>query len=203
MFYLDEDGFRLLVLSRNDAKEAIESLLRNGWTFSIRPASPNTLVPGQSKNCRLCLERADTSGRNYLPKRKETEVNENTHSLSDLREQFLEWLESHEPDCLHEMDVRPVASLLDPLSDCGDVLPADYCDRLEIPKGSTYAEAVADVRKSKRRAPESEGLEPLAAGGFVIGYHSDINGPDADLVDFKPTRAELMTLSISTASGLR
>lgn len=96
------------------------------------------------------------------------------------------------------------------LADCGDILPADYCDQLDIPKGSTYAEAVADVRqssakhqsqsscvegtKSKPRAAESEGLGPFVGEGFVVGYHPDINGPDAELADFTPTRAELMTL---------
>jgi hypothetical protein len=133
-----------------------------------------------------------------------------THVPSDLREQFQEWLDSYEPDRLQEIDVRPVAAVLDALTDCGDVLPADYCDQLAIPKGSTYAEAVADVRqssakhqsqsscvegtKSKARAAESEGLGPFVGEGFVVGYHPDINGPGAVLVDFKPTRAELMTL---------
>jgi hypothetical protein len=53
--------------------------------------------------------------------------------------------------------------------------------------------------RSKRlgctQAPESEGLEPLIVGDSVVGYESDINGPDAELVDFKPTRAELRTLA--------
>lgn len=70
-----------------------------------------------------------------------------THDPSDLREQFQEWLDFHEPNRLKEIDIRSVASMLDALSTCGDVLPADYCDQLEIPKGSTYTEAVADVRQ--------------------------------------------------------
>jgi hypothetical protein len=70
-----------------------------------------------------------------------------THAPSHLREQFQEWLDAFEPSRLHEIDIQPVASLLDALADCGDVLPADYCDQLEIPKGSTYAQAVADVRQ--------------------------------------------------------
>ena len=75
-----------------------------------------------------------------------TTQNELTQAASDLREQFQEWLDSYEPDRLKEIDIRPVASLLDVLSTCGDVLPADYCDLLEIPKGSTYAKAVTFVR---------------------------------------------------------
>lgn len=43
-------------------------------------------------------------------------------------------------------------------------------------------------------ASESQGLEPIFFTGGVMGYHSEINGPGAMLSDFKPTRAELMTL---------
>ncbi|MHB0958249.1 MAG: hypothetical protein ACYC0X_12285 [Pirellulaceae bacterium] len=46
------------------------------------------------------------------------------HAPSDLREQFLEWLNSYEPDRLQEIDIRPVSALLDTLADCGDVLEA-------------------------------------------------------------------------------
>jgi hypothetical protein len=77
---------------------------------------------------------------------------------SHLREQFQQWLDTYEPDRIQEIDIRPVASLLKALEDCGDVLPADYCDQLEIPKGSTYAEAVEDVRQwcSKQRNGDSK-----------------------------------------------
>ena len=90
---------------------------------------------------------------------------EATHAPSHLREQFQQWLDSYEPNRLHEMDIRPVESLLDALANCCDVLPADYCDQLEIPKGSTYAQAVADVRQrcaSKQGQPATEpALESL------------------------------------------
>ncbi len=44
------------------------------------------------------------------------------------------------------MDIQPVAKLLEALEDCSDVLPAVYCDQLDIPKGSSYADAVARVK---------------------------------------------------------
>jgi hypothetical protein len=44
-------------------------------------------------------------------------------------------------------------------------------------------------------APESEGLGPFQCSIGVIGYESDINGADAVLMDFKPTRGELRTLA--------
>ena len=81
-----------------------------------------------------------------ITKEKRKAINQN-HAPSHLREQFQEWLDSYQPDRLSEVDLEPVAPLLDALTDCGDVLPGDYCDQLEIPKGSTYVEAVAEVRQ--------------------------------------------------------
>jgi hypothetical protein len=45
------------------------------------------------------------------------------------------------------------------------------------------------------RAKESEGLDPIPCALGLIGYEQHINGPGATLVDFQPTRAELMTLA--------
>lgn len=42
---------------------------------------------------------------------------------------------------------------------------------------------------------ESAGLEPKIVGGFRIGDVHDINGPNAVLMNFTPTRAELETLA--------
>lgn len=72
---------------------------------------------------------------------------EQTHAPSHLREQFQEWLDSYEPNRLGEIEIESVSALLDALAECGDILPADYCDQLEIPKGSTYGEAVEDLRQ--------------------------------------------------------
>ena len=41
------------------------------------------------------------------------------HRPSHLRVEFQDWLDSYEPNRLHEIDVRPVASLLDALADEG------------------------------------------------------------------------------------
>lgn len=80
------------------------------------------------------------------------------HAPSHLREEFQQWLDSHEPDRLQEIDIRPVASLLEVLADCDDVLPADYCDQLRIPRGSTYALAVIEVRWRQKQdvSPEED-----------------------------------------------
>lgn len=73
--------------------------------------------------------------------------NQNIHAPSHLREQFLQWLDSYEPNRLQKTDIQPVESVIHALTDCGDIVPADYCDQLEIPKGSTYAQAVENVRQ--------------------------------------------------------
>jgi len=130
-----------------------------------------------------------------------------THAPSHLREQFQEWLDAFEPSRLHEIDIRPVASLLDALADCGDVLPADYCDQLEIPKGSTYAEAVADVRQwcaTKQGQPATEpALESLdeakARWDSLLGI---VSTPHRDgFVLSSPTGFPLATMDISEVPG--
>jgi len=81
---------------------------------------------------------------NATTKRKAIDQN---HAPSRLRETLQEWLDSYEPDRLSKMEVEPVADLLNALENCGDVLPAPTCDQLEIPKGSSYAEAVENLRR--------------------------------------------------------
>jgi len=57
------------------------------------------------------------------------------------REEFQEWLDSFEPNgCPKECPERFVG-----LEQCDDILPADYCVQLEIPRGSSYAQAVASL----------------------------------------------------------
>ena len=132
-----------------------------------------------------------------------------THAPSHLREQFQEWLDAFEPNRLHGIDIQPVASLLDALADCGDVLPADYCDQLEIPKGSTYAEAVADVRQwraSKQGQPATEpALESLdeakARWDSLLGI---VSTPQKDgFLLRSPTGFPLATMEMSEGPGGR
>lgn len=53
-----------------------------------------------------------------------------------------------------------------------------------------------DEHRQRRLAPESDGLEPVFVGRhIVLGCEADINGPDAEIVDFEPTRGELKTLA--------
>jgi hypothetical protein len=85
-----------------------------------------------------------------VPSHYKSAGSELNNAASHLREPFQAWLGSYEPDRLHEIDIRPVASLLDALADCTDVLPADYCDQLDIPKGSTYAQAVEVLRQASQ-----------------------------------------------------
>ncbi|MDY0168573.1 MAG: hypothetical protein RBS80_18635 [Thermoguttaceae bacterium] len=68
-------------------------------------------------------------------------------------------------------------------------------DHTNNSNSSAVEEADQHCPNATHLAPESEGLEPLIVGDCVIGYESDINGLDAELVDFRPTRAELRTLA--------
>lgn len=53
-----------------------------------------------------------------------------------------------------------------------------------------------DEHRGQRLAPEAEGLDPIVVGGhFIIGYEADINGSDAVIMDFEPTRGELKMLA--------
>jgi hypothetical protein len=45
-------------------------------------------------------------------------------------------------------------------------------------------------------AQESKACGPICGKGFVIGYVDDINGEGAQLVNWKPTRAELRVLGL-------
>lgn len=81
-----------------------------------------------------------------------------THESTELREKFQEWLDTYQPNRLKEIDVAPKAWLLECLANCGDTLPADYCDQLEMTNGSNYAQAVVELRcwYSHLRAKEGD-----------------------------------------------
>lgn len=60
------------------------------------------------------------------------------HAPSHLRNAFLVSIEAGTPDL----------TLAGRLWSCTDVLPRDACDDLDIPPGSTYAQAARRVRRS-------------------------------------------------------
>lgn len=82
-------------------------------------------------------------------------------------------------------------------SACGDQRITCECEGHNPSESAWTSELSADRSESRgRRLPrESEGLEPIVGSGFVIGFESNINGPEAELVSFEPTRAELKTLA--------
>ena len=115
-----------------------------------------------------------------------------THASNQLREEFLEWLDSYEPDQIKELDILPVESLLNALENCNNVLPAGYCDQLEIPKGSTYAEAIENVRqfystlklsasdigRMPGNLPDDDNLQSPSQG--KVAYHEVIDGDNTN-----------------------
>jgi hypothetical protein len=68
------------------------------------------------------------------------------HKSGNLRGLFREYLESEpEPD-YKTANGQPLSWLLDQLEDCTDVLPGMYCSELNLPRGSTYSDAVEVIR---------------------------------------------------------
>jgi len=102
------------------------------------------------------------------------------HAPSHLREEFQEWLGSYQPNRLQEMDIGPVGKLLEALEDCDDVLPADFCDQIDIPKGSSYGDAATEVRNwcSRKHAGKKNGeaTKPSFVGCAVLARY-DQSGP--------------------------
>lgn len=71
------------------------------------------------------------------------------HSPGHLRDAFLEYLETGQV-VIDEVE-RPIKWLLGQLWNCTDVLPRDDCYMLDIPCGSTYAQAVRGVKHYLRK----------------------------------------------------
>lgn len=59
------------------------------------------------------------------------------HKSSRLRETYLEYLDGKD-----ELAPENLIQVLGYLWNCTDILPGDYCRQLDIPSGSTYAQAV-------------------------------------------------------------
>ena len=83
------------------------------------------------------------------------------HAPGHLRDAFLEWIDAGQPGidietgkwvevaerALPIIEGQPVHPryLLGQLWSCTDVLPAHYCRTLDLPYGSTYAQAVRKI----------------------------------------------------------
>jgi hypothetical protein len=74
------------------------------------------------------------------------------HAPPHLREALQQSLDSDTPAkqfrVEHNGQKKALGWLLGQLWHCTDVLPAGYCDQLDIPKGSTYAQAVRRVKEN-------------------------------------------------------
>ncbi|UCC38765.1 MAG: hypothetical protein JSV96_13205 [Candidatus Aminicenantes bacterium] len=62
------------------------------------------------------------------------------HAPGYLRDAFHEYLET-EQVVIDEVE-RPIKWLIGQLWNCTDIMPSEYCSLLDIPSGSTYAQAV-------------------------------------------------------------
>lgn len=66
------------------------------------------------------------------------------HAPGFLRDPFCEWIGDGAKETTVEVDEerRPLRWLVGQLWNCTDILPGTECEDLDIPRGSTYAQAV-------------------------------------------------------------
>lgn len=80
------------------------------------------------------------------------------HAPGYLRDAFQEWLDEDDAPDWVEIDgeKHPVDYLLGKLWNSTDVLPASYCQNLDIPQGSTYAQAARKIKADRGGEPLGE-----------------------------------------------
>ena len=72
--------------------------------------------------------------------------NRGGHAPGHLREAFQSWLNSDREETV-EIDEKtvPLHRLIGQLWNCTDILPGEYCQSLDLVRGSTYAQVVRKV----------------------------------------------------------
>lgn len=128
------------------APHVLAKLDRLAETYGLNRSGVLTLLVVQATESDLVSPRPR---RRYNPSR-------GGHAPGHLREAFQEWLDADSDSDWVEIDGErhPIDWLLGKLWNSSDVLPASYCQDLDIPQGSTYAQAV-------RRVKADRGGEPL------------------------------------------
>lgn len=73
---------------------------------------------------------------------------------------FHQWLDSLEQNSKNDFEFATIGWPLECLAHCEDTLPPHCCDRLEITKGSTYSEAITELRRmyAQRHAEDRGGF---------------------------------------------
>ena len=74
-------------------------------------------------------------------------ADESGHAPGHLRDAFEHFIQFDEA-IVDDREVS-VEWLLGQLCNCSDTLPGTYCDELELPRGSTYAEGVTVIREQR------------------------------------------------------
>lgn len=75
--------------------------------------------------------------------------NRGGHAPGFLRDAFQEWVEEGDQEkktVIIDDEEKPLNWLLGQLWNCTDILPGCDCMLLDIPSGSTYAQAVRSIR---------------------------------------------------------
>jgi hypothetical protein len=80
-------------------------------------------------------------------------ANRGGHAPGDLRDAFVYYLEQGKMDEDSNMTLR---ELIGKLWNCTDILPSHECEQLNLPRGSTYAQAVRAIHKTDLEFEEVE-----------------------------------------------
>jgi len=81
--------------------------------------------------------------------------NRGGHAPGFLRDAFQEWVEEGDQEIktvIIDDEEKPLNWLLGQLWNCTDILPGCDCMLLDIPSGSTYAQAVRSIRHFETEA---------------------------------------------------
>ena len=77
--------------------------------------------------------------------------NRGGHAHGYLRDTFQEWVEEENQEkntVIINDEEKPHLWLCGQLWNCTDILPSGVCNQLDIPDGSTYAQAVRSIKHS-------------------------------------------------------
>lgn len=79
------------------------------------------------------------------------------HAKGHLRERFCELVDDR---AWESVDREELLAFCGQLWNCTDILPSEYRDALDIPKGSTYAQGARDLRRWAERHPTAGAERP-------------------------------------------
>jgi len=80
-------------------------------------------------------------------------ANRGGHAPEHLRDAIIEWIEKDKTSdvCTVGERKKPLIWLIGQLWNCTDMMPSYACDYLDMPQGSSYAQAVRKIRAEHKK----------------------------------------------------